>query len=317
MNRRPDILQRLTALADTTRTRLLLVLERHELSVSELCAVVQLPQSTVSRHLKVLLDEGWIDSWADGTSRRYSMAGSALEPAAKKLWSLVREQVSEAAASSRDAERVRSVLALRHTKSQEFFSTSAGQWDRLRAELFGQRTEALALFGLLDERWTVGDLGCGTGHLSAAMAPFVQRIIAVDESSAMLKAARTRLAGLDNVQLRSGALESLPIADAELDLAAFVLVLHHLAEPEAALREASRALREGGRLLIVDMMPHEHADYRQQMGHVWQGFQETQLQGWLAAAGLGNPRYRALPADATTKGPTLFVATAVKQEKGK
>ena len=132
--------------------------------------------------------------------------------------------------------------------------------------------------------------------------------------SAMLKAARTRLAGMDNVQLRSGALESLPIADAELDLAAFVLVLHHLAEPEAALREASRALREGGRLLIVDMMPHEHADYRQQMGHVWQGFPETQLQGWLAAAGLGSPRYQALPPDATSKGPTLFVATAVKPE---
>ena len=80
------------------------------------------------------------------------------------------------ATAARDAERVRSVMAARHSTSQRFFASSAAQWDKLRGELFGTRTELLALLGLLDARWTVGDLGCGTGQLAEAMAPFVKRV---------------------------------------------------------------------------------------------------------------------------------------------
>jgi len=307
----PQIFERMSALADSTRSRLLLVLERHELTVGELCATLQLPQSTVSRHLKTLQDEGWAASRAEGTSRRYRMSADRLEPAARRLWTLVREQVSTLAAAEQDAQRLTSVLAQRSTRSQEFFSTAAGQWDRLREELFGRRADLLGLLGLMDPAWSVGDLGCGTGQISESLAPFVRRVVAVDSSPAMLGAARGRLAATGNVEVRAGELESLPVDDGELDAALLFLVLHYVAEPAAALAEACRVLRPGGVLLVVDMAPHDREEYRQAMGHVWLGFGPEQLDAWMRGAGLGSVRYVPLPADPAAKGPTLFAARAV------
>src|SRR5438445_3854787 len=150
-----------------------------------------------------------------------------LDPTARRLWQLVREQVGSTTAAAQDQRRLRAALAERRTTSQEFFSSSAGQWDRLRDELFGDRFHLLALVALADPSWVVGDLGCGTGQVSAALAPFVSRVVAVDGSAAMLAAAKKRLAGCDNVDLRRGEIESLPIDDARLDEATLMLVLHH------------------------------------------------------------------------------------------
>src|SRR5919109_1269253 len=168
------ILDHLSALADGTRSRILLLLDRHELTVSELCAIMQLPQSTVSRHLKALADVGWISARADGTSNLYAMTRDELDTAARRLWALVREQVGSTPAAAHDQRRVQTVLAERRSKSQEFFSSSAGQWDRLRDELFGEGFHLGALPALADADWTVGDLGCGTGQMAGALAPFVR-----------------------------------------------------------------------------------------------------------------------------------------------
>jgi ArsR family transcriptional regulator len=308
------LFQRMSALADPVRSRLLLVLERHELTVSELCAVFQLPQSTVSRHLKALSDEGWLVWRAEGTSRRYSMPATRLEEPARRLWALVREQAAGMAAADQDAQRVRSVVAQRRTKSQEFFSTAAGEWDRLRGELFGARADLLALLGLLEPEWVVGDLGCGTGRVSESLAPFVSRVVAVDDSAAMLAAARRRLGGLENVEVRGGELEALPIGDGELDAAVLFLVLHYVAEPERALAEVARVLKPGGRLLVADMTPHGREEYRQSMGHVWLGFGVEPREGWIWGAGLKGFRYVPLPADPAAKGPALFAARARRPE---
>jgi ArsR family transcriptional regulator len=306
----PAIFDRMSALADATRSRLLLVLERHELTVGELCQVLQLPQSTVSRHLKLLGDEGWVSARAEGTSRRYRMPADRLDAHARQLWHLVRREVAELAGAAQDVERLRSVLAQRSTRSREFFSSAAGEWDRLRADLFGRRADLLGLLGLMDESWTLGDLGCGTGQMAASLAPFVARVIAVDASPAMLHAARARLDGVPNVEVREGELESLPIEPATLDAAVAFLVLHYVAEPADALAQAARALKPGGRLLVVDMMPHDREEYRQAMGHVWQGFEAERLGGWMADAGLTGFRYVPLPPDPAAKGPTLFAGSA-------
>lgn len=306
----PAIFDRMSALADATRSRLLLVLERHELTVGELCQVLQLPQSTVSRHLKLLGDEGWVSARAEGTSRRYRMPADRIDPGARQLWQLVRQEVAALPGAAQDTERLRSVLAERSTRSREFFSSAAGEWDRLRAELFGRRADLHGLLGLLDDGWTVGDLGCGTGQLSASLAPFVRRVVAVDSSPAMLQAARARLDGLPNVEAREGELERLPIADGELDAAIVFLVLHYVAEPDQALAEAARALRPGGRLLVVDMMPHDREEYLQAMGHVWQGFEAERMERWAADAGFTAFHYVPLPPDPAAKGPTLFAASA-------
>jgi ArsR family transcriptional regulator len=306
------ILDHLFALADTTRSRILLLLDRHELAVSELCGIMQLPQSTVSRHLKALANSGWIAARAEGTSNVYAMTRDDLDASARRLWAVVREQVGSTPAAINDQRRVQNVLAERRTKSQEFFSTSAGQWDRLRDDLFGERFHFAALPAFADAGWTVGDLGCGTGQLAAALAPFVARVIAVDASAAMLQAAKKRLQGFENVELRRGDLEALPIDDARLDAATLGLVLHHLAEPERALVEVRRVLKPHGRLLIVDMLPHDRESYRQQMGHAWLGFSEEHVRRILDESGFGDVRIVPLSPDPKSKGPGLFVATAKK-----
>ncbi|MGE0450726.1 MAG: ArsR/SmtB family transcription factor [Vicinamibacterales bacterium] len=307
----PAIIDRLASLADATRSRVLLLLDGHELSVSEICSVLQLPQSTVSRHLKALGDAGWISSRAEGTSNVYAMAREALEPHSRRLWLLVREQVGQTTAAGQDQRRLQSTLAERRTKSQEFFSSSAGHWDRVREDLFGDRFHLTALAALADAEMVFGDLGCGTGQLSAALAPFVARVVAVDSSAAMLQAARRRLQGLSNVDLRRGDIEALPIDDARLDAAALMLVLHHLPEPARALADVARVLKPGGRLILVDMLPHDRESYRQQMGHVWLGFSEDQVGQMLADAGFERARVVPLPPDARARGPALFVASGV------
>ncbi len=326
--RAPAILDHLASLADTTRSRILLLLDRHELTVSELCSIMQLPQSTVSRHLKALADAGWIATRAEGTRHLYTMSREepvegrrgtrtrdgrdGSDPPERRLWLLVREQVGSTAAARQDQRRLQAALGERRTKSQEFFSSSAGQWDRMRDELFGERFHLAALVGLIDNGWTVGDLGCGTGQVTAAIAPFVAHVIAVDASPAMLQAARKRLDGVDNVELRRGELEALPIDEARLDAAVLMLVLHHVPEPKGALGEVARALKPGGRAVIVDMLPHDREAYRLQMGHTWLGFSDEHIRRLLAEAGFADIRVVPLAPDARAKGPGLFAATARK-----
>jgi ArsR family transcriptional regulator len=326
------LLDSFSALADPTRCRMLLLLERHELTVSELCAILQLPQSTVSRHLKTLADADLVTSRRDGTSRYYTLALEGRGPGTDQLgpaghqgqgskdrsslhaqlWRRTRAELAGRAGAEQDARRLERVLARRSETSQQFFATSAGNWDRLREELFGADFAWRALVGLLPDTWVVGDLGCGTGVVMSILAPHVARVIGVDASDEMLAAASARLADVPNAEMRRGALESLPVADATLDAATLMLVLHHLPAPALALAEAARVLKPGGRLLIVDMAPHEREEYRQQMGHVWLGFSEEQIGRLLAQAGFARVTVRALPAVTEAKGPALFAATAGK-----
>jgi len=322
MNHSAAIFDDLTTLSDATRGRMLLILERHELTVGELCAVLQLPQSTVSRHLKTLADSNWVSSRRDGTSRYYTLAldGRLRQGAGaqdrdahtRRLWSLLREQIAGTAGADQDARRLKGVLGQRQTKSEEFFASAAGQWDRLRRDLFGSASALHALPALIDPSWTVGDLGCGTGETTAALAPFVAQTIAVDRSGEMLQTARRRLRGMPGVDVRRGELEALPIADAELDAAIMVLVLHHVPDPAAVLAQAARTVKSGGRFVLCDMLPHEHEEYKQQMGHVWLGFGDDQMRRLLGAAGFGDVRIIPLPVDPEAKGPALFVASAVR-----
>jgi ArsR family transcriptional regulator len=309
------VFQRLSSLSDETRGRLLNVLESRELTVSELVAVLQLPQSTVSRHLKILADEGWVTSRAEGTSRYYRRTRT-LEPDAEQLWEVVRSSLAGSPEAAQDEERAREVEARRRTRSQEFFRTAAGQWDSVREELFGAHPEFPALLALLDPSWVVGDLGCGTGQLAEELAPYVARVVAVDESPDMLEAARRRLETVEAAaEVREGRLEALPVEDGELDVALFSLVLHYVPEPERALAEAARALRPGGRVLVIDMVAHGREAYRERMGHQWQGFTEAQVRAWAEAAGFGSVRYTHLPMDEEAEGPLLFVAVATRFDR--
>ena len=307
----PRVFDRMSALGDLARGRLLILLEQGEFTVSELVQISQLPQSTVSRHLKILSDDGWVTSRASGTSRYYRMTAN-LDPAARELWRLVRPDVAAAGLAEEDDERARAVLLERRGRSREFFSGVAQRWDSVRGELFGSDSEMFPLFGLLDPTATLGDLGAGTGHFTAHVAPFVGRVVAVDASDEMLEAAHDRLDGTPNVDLRRGDLEDLPINDGELDVAVLLLVLHYVVDPPTILKEARRALKPGGRLIVVDMRPHSREGYLEEMGHVWPGFDEVNLGGWHRDAGFADFAYRPLPARPKASGPLLFVTSATR-----
>ncbi|UCH83544.1 MAG: ArsR family transcriptional regulator [Candidatus Latescibacterota bacterium] len=313
----PIILDHMATLAESVRSRALTLLEDQELTVSDLCAVLQLPQSTVSRHLKTLLDRGWVDSRPDGTRRLYHATVAGQDPAVQELWGLTRIEIDRSPAGRADRQRLASVLAQGRSRSREFFDASSDRWDAIRDELFGTHFYLFALVGLLPSDQIVADLGCGTGTVAEALAPFVRRVIGVDASPPMLDLAGRRLERFDNVELRHGDLESLPVETGQVDIATMILVLHLLEQPELAIREAARALRPGGQILIVDMLPHNRAEYQMEKGHVWLGFSENTIKEFLVNTGFDDVRFKLLPPAPEAKGPSLFTVSAHLRSENK
>ena len=280
------VLALMASLADQTRLRLLRLLERHELGVVEMCDVLQLPQSTVSRHLKVLGDQKWVRARPVNTTRLYRMILDELEPAARKLWLLAREQTDAWPTAKQDQLRLQRRLSQRKLDSQSFFAGAAGEWDRLRGELYGQRFSTAAMLAApFPGDKVIADLGCGSGNLAAELAGSVKQVIGVDNSAAMLKAAKRRTAGLANVDLRKGELSAVPIESSACDAALLVLALTYVSEPQLVVSEMGRILKPGGRGVIVDLLPHDREDFRRQMGQTSLGFEPAGIERMMNDAG--------------------------------
>lgn len=298
------------ALADPTRLRLLRLLERAELGVVELCDVLQLPQSTVSRHLKVLSDRGLLRSRRQGTTHLYRMTLDELEPPTRKLWILAREQTEAWATIEQDRLRLDRALKSREQDTQAFFAGTAGQWDKLRRELYGESFATSAMLALLPSEYVVADLGCGTGATAASIAPHVKQVIGVDNSPAMLKAASRRTTAMENVALKRGELEALPVDDGSVDAALLLLVLTYVTDVSAVLVEARRIIKPRGKLVIVDLLPHDRDDFRRQMGQNAAGFPPDSLGNILSGSGFLRSTVGALPPEPSARGPALFLAVA-------
>jgi ArsR family transcriptional regulator len=304
---------RLSALSDGLRLRMLRLLEREELAVGEVAKVFQLPQSTVSRHLTTLSKSGWLVKRQMRTATFYSLTLDDLDRDARDVWVVVRSQVERTPEIAEDDQRLEGVLAERKTDSVSFFGRVGGEWDAIRAQLFGERLTALGLLSLLDPRWVVADIGCGTGNAAELLSGCVDRVIAIDQSETMLEAARLRLGDGGGVEFLKGSLESLPLADRSVDAVCCLLVLHHVEDPAAALDEAARTLRTdrgGGVALVVDMTRHERHEYRRDMGHKHLGFGPEEIESMFKKAGFASPRVRLLPGEPEAMGPGLFAAVA-------
>jgi ubiquinone/menaquinone biosynthesis C-methylase UbiE/DNA-binding transcriptional ArsR family regulator len=313
MNTSPAVFDHLATLGDTTRSRLLALLEEREYAVGELQRILRLPQSTVSGHLRVLSEGGWVTHRTHGKNRFYRMA-ETLESDALSLWRIILQDMDEVGFRGDDRERAKSVLGARVDRSRAFFSEAATTWDEVRADLYGSGIVSFPLLALLEPDWVVADLGCGTGQLAATLAPFVERVVAVDRSPEMLDAARRRTGGrLAGLDVRRGDLEALPLDHGEANLVVINLVLHLVLDPATVLEEAFRVLSPGGRIVIVDMRAHDHLEYQEAMGHVWPGFECDQLRDWLESAGFRNVTVRPIPPDPDASGPLLLAALARKE----
>ena len=294
-----DWLSTLSVLSDRSRVRLLCLLEQQELGVGELARVLAMPQSTVSRHLKMLFELGLLKKRTEGTASLYRM--QEVEGDLHDLWQHTSSRLREEGEFKDDAIRLRQVVLERRSEKVSFFGRVGSDWHMIRRELFGTGFTEEALLGLLPGGWTVADLGCGTGDASERLAPVVQRVFAID-------AARKRLEAFDNVEFVSAELDALPIEAGSLDAAVLMLVLHHQQDPQAIVREVRRVLRPGGRLVIVDMMSHDRRDLVEAMGHVHLGFGRDEVQSLASGGGLELKRFRRLHAPLSGRGPDLFSA---------
>lgn len=277
-------------LGDEARLRLLRVLSRERLNVTELTGVLGLAQSGVSRHLGMLKDAGLVGEERDGGFSYYRLAPT-LDGGDDALTSMLRAQFEAAAADPAvraDEARLQEVLRLR----KENFDAHAGPDTRDARQLVPGRSWAAwsRALGLLMPPVKVADLGCGEGYLTMEAARWASRVVAVDRSAAVLKRARAlaQRRRVSNVIWKKGELEQLPIRDGAVEVAMLSQALHHAHDPSRAVAEASRITAPGGRVLLLDLRAHQEEWVRAKLGDRRLGFDDEELRQMLTAAGLSD-----------------------------
>ncbi|MGD0562308.1 MAG: metalloregulator ArsR/SmtB family transcription factor [Roseiarcus sp.] len=296
------LLAGLEAAGEVTRLRLIGLLCEAELTVSELVAILGQSQPRVSRHLKLLVEAGLAERQREGAWAFYRLAD--------KGGSLARELIARIAPADPTlaADRARLAVAreARRRQAAAYFAERAADWDTIRAlHAPEERVEAaiLAMIGARPIR-AVLDLGTGTGRMLELAAPLAERAVGIDQSPAMLALARSRIdqSGLRNVQLRQGDIYAPPIERDGYDLVIIHQVLHFLDDPARALREAARALRPGGRLIVVDFAAHGEEYLREQFAHRRLGFANEEIEAFLTEAGLTPVETKLVPPEAGEPG---------------
>lgn len=286
-----SILKLLRLLADPTRLRILLVLEREELSVAELQEVLIIGQSTMSTHLAQLKSAGLVDDRRTGKNILYRLRPQPGEEGRKldQLIEVLRRAADEIPEAGHDREALQLVLRKRQDKVRAYFDELAGKFGRQYVP--GRSWQGLAetLLALLPPV-VIADLGAGEGTFSQLLARRAEKVIAVDNSDKMVEYG-TELArqhGVKNLEYRKGDLEALPIKDKSVDVAFFSQALHHAQHPPVAVAEAHRILKPGGRIVVLDLVKHNFEEAREMYADLWLGFAEVEVRGFLRKAGFRN-----------------------------
>ncbi|MGI9089018.1 MAG: ArsR/SmtB family transcription factor [Chthoniobacterales bacterium] len=277
----------LRLLADPTRLRLLLLLEREELSVAELQDIMAMGQSRISSHLAQLKRAGVVADRRAGKNVYYGLVEKAEANAARaQVNELMRTLAHEIPETARDETALKLVLRKRKDQAREYFDELAGKFGR--SYVPGRSWQALAhtLISLLPAL-TVADLGAGEGTLSQLLAKTARKVIAIDNSPKMVEfgADLATRHGFANLEYRLGDIEDPPITKSSVDLAILSQALHHAIHPEKAIAAAHRILKKGGRLVILDLLSHRFERARELYADHWLGFSEVQLHQWLEETG--------------------------------
>jgi ArsR family transcriptional regulator len=278
----------LKAAADPTRLRILFLCAHAELSVSDLTQVLGQSQPRVSRHLKLLTDAGLLDRFREGAFALYRLAGDG---AGAGLAAVLAELVPlDDPLAQRDLGRLTAIKAERAQAAAEYFRANALQWDVIRRMHVADSEVEQAILDFLPsgQLGDVLDLGTGTGRMLELAAGRASRLVGIDRSREMLAVARAKLERTNarGWQVRHGDVHALPLADESFDVALMHQVLHYLRDPEDALAEAARVLRPGGLLVVADFARHEVEGLRAEHAHIWLGFADQEVAGWLHKAGL-------------------------------
>jgi len=275
-------------LGDEARLRLLRVLAKERLNVTELTGVLGLAQSGVSRHLGLLKDADLVVEERDGGFSYYRLAAGLREGSLAGVLQHQFEESADDAAVRADEARLQEVLRLR----KENFDAHSGPDTRDARQLVPGRSWAAwsRALGLLMPPWKVADLGCGDGYLTIEAARWASRVIAVDKSEVVLTRAKAlaRRRRVANVIWKKGELDKLPMADAAVDVAMLSQALHHAHDPARAVAEAARVTVPGGRVLLLDLRAHEEEWVRSKLGDRRLGFDDDELRRMLIGAGLAN-----------------------------
>ena len=281
-----DFIRTLKALADPLRLRVLAAVAEEELTVGEVQEVVASMQSSVSRNLAMLRDAGFVEDRKEGTSVYFSVRTDMPEPA-RELFKTLQNKFGEIPEIKKDRARLAQCRRRRRHRSQSYFESVAGDWERIRKSYFDDRVTSLAIEKLLPRHLTLADVGCGTGSLTFELARFASKVVGVDLSGEMLRRARTiaKERALDNVEFRQGDVLQLPLKRHSVDAAFCVMVLHFLPDPARAITGLCRIVRPGGAVILVDLVEHSQEWMRDQMAHQWLGFTRGAIEGWFRAAG--------------------------------
>jgi ubiquinone/menaquinone biosynthesis C-methylase UbiE len=282
-----DALSALSALSEPTRLRLAALLAEAELTVTELTTILGQSQPRISRHLKLMVEARIIERHREGAWAFFRICDA---PAARLVNQTLAALDAADPVLSADRARLDEVRSERARAADGYFARHASDWDRLRALHAPERDVEGALLSAIGPGpfRSFLDLGTGTGRVLSLMADRAQRCVGVDLSPSMLSVARANIerAGHRNVQLRHGDIYALPVERDGYDVIVIHQVLHYLDDPARAVREAVRALRPGGQLLVVDFAPHDLEFLRADHAHRRLGFAVEEISGLLADAGL-------------------------------
>lgn len=278
------------ALADITRLRLLNILISFELSVNEIVTLLEMGQSRISRHLKIMTDAGLLKCRRDGAWAFYFAEANG---PAREFIDSIRYIFSRESFFQTDINRTEHIIQDRKLATVQFFNNIASGWDLLKREILGDFDLNNAILREIDQCDVAVDMGCGTGELMEKLKSVAKNVIGVDSSSEMLEQARKRFyPGNVSFDLRLGELEHLPLKNEEADCAVISMVLHHLSTPERIISETRRILRRNGIVIIADFDKHEDESMRRTYGDRWLGFSIEEISGMLTKNGLNIERIR-------------------------
>ena len=266
------------ALADETRLRLINLLMNHELSVNEIVTIMNMGQSRISRHLKILTDSGLLTSRRDGLWIFYK---ADHDNGKFNFLRTIQDILNQNEELIKDLKVLQTNIERNAHEKIQFFNSLAQDWDGIKEGLIGIKDFSLEILKSIPVVETITDLGCGTGEMLLLLKEKATKIIGVDKSPEMLLKAKERIDKDDSIELRIGEVEHLPMRDYETDAVLINMVLHHLNNPQVCIEESARVLKSNGKCIIVDFAKHNDESFREKYDHRWLGFSQKEIEKWL------------------------------------